>query len=239
MEKHIGVLFGLIACSSLVFAGGLESSNQKDWQKDVKEEMAKEQKKKGLASDQIKALQTISLKVEEKDGDLHFSWSPATSKESGGVKIAYSAINPEPVYPFDSHIAWLPGGGLSSHVIKNAQGAAKEARYYRICAIMPDNHSAYSALSNVVKVGPVNASEATQKYLKEKQEAKQKECEMKSSLTKDSSGKETTIKKDSLTKDAASASGKTTSSAAIFCPQCGNKCGSGDNFCSKCGSKLK
>ncbi len=231
----------LIASSSLALAGEATTSDQKDSQKQEKKEMQKEQKKQGLASDQIKTLQTIALTVEEKDGDLLFSWSPATAQDSGGVKIAYSTTNPEPVYPFDSYIAWLPGSNISSHVVKNAQATAKEARYYRVCAVMPDNHAAYSALSNVVKIGPINASEATQQYWQAKQEAKQKEKELnKASSTKDSTGKEDKLKKDLSAKDDSSGtSGKTSSNAALFCPKCGNKCGSDDNYCSKCGNKLK
>ncbi len=212
MKRTLLASIGILACCSLLWAVS-DSSPQPEGKK-VKKQGAKA----GLASETIKQLQTITLKIEQRDGHLHFSWHPAAAQGSG-IKIVYSTTNPEPVYPQDPYVAWLPEAGVSSYVLQNTEAAAQPA-YYRVCAVRLDDHSVPSALSNVVRVEPVAASAATQQHWQKKQAGK-----------KD--------RKPELQRKQPVAAEKKAPGQAGPCAQCGKKCGPGANFCAQCGHKLK
>ncbi len=197
--------------------------------KDHKKKEKKEKKEKQRpAAETIKALETIKLSFEVKDGALHLSWTPATGEASGGVKVAYSDKNDQPLYPFDAYAKWMPGNGHTSCVIPNHRAACDKERYYRICSVEPKNHHAYVALSNVVKVPPIARTGKKHAEKHAHKAHKHKEAAHKDKAAKKKAGHKSKEGEKDETKD-----------AAVYCHKCGAKCGASDNFCRKCGAKLK
>ncbi|MHC4870934.1 MAG: hypothetical protein ACYTFY_03730 [Planctomycetota bacterium] len=136
MKKFALIVFAFAVFCSVLTAGG---------------DHKKKQQKVRPNAEEVKALETITLKFEIKDGNLHLSWSPATSEESAGVKVAYSDTEKSPLYGFDSYAKWIPGSGHSSCVVPNKRAGSTKVRYYRICSVQK-NHRKFVALSNVIEV---------------------------------------------------------------------------------------
>ena len=185
-----------------------------------------------VSDEEIRALETIMLGFEIKDGDIYFSWNPATSESSGGVKIVYSSSHSQPLYPHDRYAKWIPGSSHSSSVIPNKKAASKEPRYYRVCSVKPRNHHEYVALSNVVKVPAIEQTEKSkkqwQKTIAEKHRAKQ-------SIICPSCGWKGSADFKFCAKCGSKLEKK---KPATVCPSCGWKGKKGYSFCAKCGTEM-
>ena len=189
----------------------------------------KKKEKPRPAAEKIKSLETIKLSFEVKDGALHLSWTPATGEASGGVKVAYSDKNDQPLYPFDPYAKWMPGNGHTSCVIPNHRAASDKERYYRICSVEPKNHHTYVALSNVVKVPPIARTG---------KKCEEKHAHKKAHKHKEAAHKEAAAK-EKAAHESKEAEKKKSEDATVYCHKCGAKCEASDNFCGKCGAKLK
>ncbi len=113
-------------------------------------------KKTPPSAEEIRALETISLSYRVSSSGLEFSWSPANAEPSGGIKLTCSETNPQPLYPQDGYIAWLPGTGKTSCVVPFDKAMSNQTRHYRVCSVHKDDHGRYVALSRVVSVPPLS-----------------------------------------------------------------------------------
>jgi len=111
------------------------------------------------SAQKIAAFEKIYLSYEISNGNLHLSWSP----ETGDVKIVCSTEEKQPLYAFDPCIESLWGKKISSCVLPNIKVANKQTCYYRICVLAGARRKKYKAVSNVVKVPPIDPDQSTKR----------------------------------------------------------------------------
>lgn len=128
---------------------------------------------------EIAKLQTITLFYKITDEGLELNWTPANSAPSGGIKITASADQPQPLYPQDGYVVWLPGTGHSSCVIPFRKARLSKPKYFRVCSVKSKNHREHVALSNVVIVPAVSKKDSGNNKNKSKKYKKPKSTDEK------------------------------------------------------------
>lgn len=86
---------------------------------------------------------------------MRLTWTPANREPSGGIKVTASVDNPQPLYPRDGYVAWLPGAGHSECLIPRHKAVSAKPRHYRVCSVARNDHGHLLAISNVVTVPPI------------------------------------------------------------------------------------
>ncbi|MDA3962098.1 MAG: hypothetical protein PF961_15000 [Planctomycetota bacterium] len=104
---------------------------------------------------------TVQLQAQvQENGDVLLRWHPANQAPSDGIKVVASPKSPQPMYPMDPYVAWLPGTGLSETVVprekitKLGRGHPVNLRLVFVTKGAHGDLRAHQAISNVVRIEP-------------------------------------------------------------------------------------